>query len=120
MENLKSYLLNNMEELKMLVAEIIGYNGSLEYLEVYANEEYTINELFSSPYDVLRSCYYGYYNFNDSLLRFDGYGNIETLNEHEYELDIEDSIDDIICELLKVYNKIDVSEQIHELIKKML
>ena len=120
MKELQSYLLSNLEELKMLVAEINAYNGSLDSLEVYANEEYTINELFSSPYDVLRSCYYGYYNFNDSLLRFDGYGNIESLSEHEYELDIQDSIEDIICELLKVYNKIDVPEEICSLIKKML
>ena len=118
---LKSYLLENMEELKMLVAEINGYNGSLDYLEVYDNSEFTINELFyNNPYEALRSTWYGYYNINDGLIRFNGYGNIESLNDDEYEDELKDSIDDIICELLKVYNKIDVSEQIHELIKKML
>lgn len=121
MENLKSYLLGNLDELKGVVGEINAYNGSLDYLEVYDNNEYTINELFyNNPYEALERCWYGSYNINHSLIKFNGYGNIETLSDDEYEIELKDNIDDILQELLKVFNKIDVSEQIYNLIKKTL
>ena len=120
MKNLKGYLLENIQEVKSLVCEINGYNGSLDYLEVYENDDYIINELFSNnPYELLEKCWYGYYNINDDLIKFNGYGNIESLNECEYEDELKENIDEIICELLKVFNKIDVPEQIYTLIKKM-
>ena len=121
MENLRNYLLENVDVLKGVVAEINAYNGSLDYLEVWENDEFTINELFlNNPYEALRCSYFGYYSIYDSLLRFNAYGNVETLSEAEYKVELQENIDDIIEELLKVYNKIDVSEQIRELIKKML
>ena len=120
MKNLKSYLLKNVDELKTIVAEINAYNGSLDYLEAYANEEYTINELFSNPYEALKSSCYGYYNISNDLVRFNSYGNIESLNENEYEIELIDNIDDIIEELLRIFNKIDISKELYECIKKML
>ena len=119
MENLKAYLLENLNELKSLVCEINGYNGSLDYLQVYENEEYTINELFyNNPYEALERCWYGTYNINHSLIRFNGYGNIESLSDYDYEVELKENIDDIIEELLKIYNKIDISKEIYEHIKE--
>ena len=117
MKNLKSYLLSNMEELKGVVGEVNSWNGSLDYLEVYENDVYVINELFSNPYELLEKCWYGCYNINHSLIRFNGYGNIESLSDYDYELELKDSIDDIIDQLLKIYNKIDISKEIYELIE---
>lgn len=118
MKNLKSYLLENINELKILVGEINSYNGSLDYLEAWENDEYTINELFyNNPYEALRSSCYGYYNINDDLIKFNAYGNIESLNENEYDIELIDNIDDIIQELLKIYNNIDLSNEIFELIE---
>ena len=119
MKNLKAYLLKNMNELKTIVAEINGYNGGLDYLEVYENEDYVINELFSNPYELLERCWYGCYNINHSLIKFNGYGNIESLSDYDYEIELKENIDDIICELLKVFNKIDISKELYECIKKM-
>lgn len=120
MENLKSYLLENVNELRILVDEINGYNGSLDYLGVYENDEFTINRLFSNPYELLEKCWYGYYNINHSLFKINGYGNIESLSDYDYENELRDSIDDIIYELLKIYNKIDISNEIYEIIENSL
>ena len=120
MENLRNYLLENIDTLKFLVTEINGYNGSLDYLEVYENEEYIINEVFPNPYEALKSCYYGYYNIYDSLFKINAYGNIESLSEDEYKVELQENLDDIIEELLKVYNKIDISKELYDHIKKML
>lgn len=120
MKNLKSYLLENINELKSLVSEINGYNGSLDYLEVWENEEYVINELFTSPYEALKSVYYGYYNINDDLIKFNGYDNIESLNECEYEDELKENIDDIVEELLACYIKIFISDELYNLIENAL
>ena len=117
MENLKSYLLENTNELRILVSEINSYNGSLDYLEVYENEEYILNELFSNPYELLEKCWYGCYNINHSLIRCNVYGNIESLSDYDYEIELKENIDDIINKLLKVYNKIEISNEIVELIE---
>ena len=120
MTNLKSYLLENINELKSLVSEINSYNGSLDYLEVWENEEYVINELFTSPYEVLKSVYYGYYNINDDLIKFNDYGNIESLNECEYEDELKENINDIVEELLACYIKIFISDELYALIENAL
>lgn len=120
MKNLKSYLLENINELKSLVSEINGYNGSLDYLEVWENEEYAINELFTSPYEALKSVYYGYYNINDDLIKFNDYDNIESLNECEYEDELKENIDDIVEELLACYIKIFISDELYVLIENAL
>lgn len=49
--------------------------------EFYEFNEETINEIFSSPYDALRACFFGEVCFNDDLFTFNGYGNIVTMNE---------------------------------------
>lgn len=119
MRELRRYLLENLEELKGVVAEINGYNGSLDYLEVWENEDYIINELFSNPYEAIRSSYFGCYNFNDSLIRFNGYGNIESLSESEYMDELTENIEDIIDELMKIYNNLNITEELKELIENV-
>jgi hypothetical protein len=120
MENLRSYLLENMEELKVVVGDVTAYNGSLEYLAVWDNDEFTINELFANPYEVLKSSFYGDYNFNDDLIKFNGYGNIESLNNYDYEEELKDNIEEITEALLEVYNHLDINEELYELIENAL
>jgi hypothetical protein len=120
MKNLRSYLLENMEELKSLVWDINSWNGSLEYLEVWENDEYTINEIFTNPYEALRSSYYGGYNINDDYFKFNAYGNIESLNNYDYEEELKDNIEEIIEALLEVYNHLDINEELWDLIENTL
>lgn len=120
MENLKSYLLTELDELKGVVAEINAYNGSLDYLEVYENQGYVIDELFSSPYEALKSVYYGYYNIYNDLFKINAYGNIESLSEAEYKVEMQENVDDIIEELLKVYNNLNITDELKELVENVL
>jgi hypothetical protein len=120
MKNLRSYLLENMEELRFLVDVINSYNGSLNYLEVYENDKDFFEVYFTNTFDAVRSVYYGDYNFHDDLIRFNGLGNIESLSNYDYEIELRDSIDDIIDELLKVYNELDISDELYELIENIL
>ncbi len=41
-------------------------------------DEYTINELFDSPYEAMRAAFFGDVSFNHDWFKLNGYGNIET------------------------------------------
>ena len=118
MEKIKSYLLNDLEELCDVVREINCYNGSLDYLEVYENDEYFFNDFFTNPYDVLQKTYYGEYDFNDYYVRFDGYGNLESLTIYDYEEELRCCIDEIVENLLNIYYNICISDELEELIEE--
>lgn len=120
MKELQNYLTENLEELKGVVAEINAYNGELDYLEIYDNDEYTINEVFPNPYEAIRSSYYGYYSIYDSLFKFNAYGNIESLSEAEYKVELQENLDDILEELLKVYNNLNITDELKQLVEKAL
>ena len=116
-ENLKNYLLSNEEELKSIISDINCYNGNLPWLECYDNDEYTINELFSSPAEALRSAYFGDYDYNKPYFKFNGYGNIESLDEYDLRNQARNCIDDIINELLDCWGMLpELSEELTQLL----
>ena len=44
--------------------------------EIFENDPYIINDLFSEPFEALRSMYYGQYDPNHEFFKFNGYGNL--------------------------------------------
>lgn len=46
--------------------------------KIYENDEYFIDEVFSSPFEALKSAYYGDYNVTDNFVTFNGYGNLKS------------------------------------------
>lgn len=61
-------------------------------------DEDTINEIFKTPYEALRACYFGKVSFNDPLFTFDGYANIKTVSEIPYDERTEEIIKQWIYE----------------------
>lgn len=84
------------EELRFMVNDVCSKNSYLEDYQVYEFDEMTINEVFGSPYEALRSATFGEVSFNDEYFKFNGYGNIETISEYSYLKDLEDDKDYII------------------------
>lgn len=100
---LKEYLLDNVEELKRLVDEINSYNGALEHLTVYENDEEFFELFFENkPMEAVRSALYGRYNYTDEYVRFDGYENLESFDSYEYEELLKNNINDILIEVRKL------------------
>ena len=64
----------------------IFYDGYYDF------DEDTINEIFQTPYEALRACFFGKVHFTDDYFKFNGYGNIETVNEIPYDDYMEDII----------------------------
>ena len=80
-------LLNRLEDLDTAEDFYLDLNDTSDifYDEYYDFDEDTINEIFSSPYDALRACFFGNVYFTDDYFKFDGYGNIKTVNEIPYD-----------------------------------
>lgn len=96
-ENVKEYLLNNLEEVKELVEDINAYDGSFDYLEVYENDDEFFNTFYNNnPAEAVRACHFGTYNYSDDYVKINAYGNVDSCSEWEYEEELQENIDEII------------------------
>ena len=128
MEKIKEFLLNNSEEIKNVIAEINNWNGSLANFEIYDNDEYFFSDIFyGSRYDLVEKIINGDYRLEDDLVRFDCYGDLESLDEWEWEEELKENIDEIIEELLdcyddlvRYYKEVNISDELKELIEEYL
>lgn len=118
-KTLKNYLLENSEELKEIVRELNSWNGSLDHLDVYENDEEFFNMMFEGKaMEAVRAAHYGDYNYNHDLVKFDGYGNLESLTYRDYEEELKDSIDEIIEALEENKHNISLSDELEELLNE--
>lgn len=114
-ENVKEYLLNNLEEVKELVGDINAWDGSFDYLAVYENDDEFFDLFFQSPMEAVRACHYGEYNYCDDYVKINAYGNADSCSEWEYEEELKENIDDVIDYL---ENSEEFQETWKELIEK--
>ena len=115
-EEIKNYLLNHVDEIRDIVIEINSIDGSLEYLQYYENDEEFFNDFFyNNPSEAVRSSYYGDYNYCDKYVKFDGYGNLKSVNDYELEKEYKYYIDDITKSLIEHYQELDICDK--ELLK---
>lgn len=120
MKELKEYLLENLDELKNIVGEINSWDGSLDYLEYYENDEEFFNMYFEGkPMEVARATYYGNYNFMDEYVHFNGYGNLDSCSEYEYEEELKSYIDEIIDRLIEEKDNLYLDSEIEELLENI-
>ena len=117
-EEIKDYLLNHVDEIGDIIIEINSIDGSLDYLAYYENDEEFFNTYFyNNPTEAVRSSYYGNYNYCDKYVSFNGYGNLESLNDYDLEKEYKEYIDDILKALIEHYQQISICDD--ELIKLM-
>ena len=74
--------------LNMSYSEIVTlhneYCRNMSYYddEIFENDPYIINEMFSDSFKALQCMYFGEYNPNDDFFKFNGYGNLQSINEY--------------------------------------
>ena len=93
-----------VEQLKEMVQEVNGWDSSLEdydYMEMGQLDE-MLNSV--EPTEVLRMAHFGEFNWNDDYFTINVYGNLESINEFEFE------------ELLKD-NQAEITERYNELVE---
>ena len=82
-----------VEQLREMLQEVNSWDGSLgdyDYMEIEQ-----INELFHSvePLEILRMAHFGEFDWNDDYFIVNDYGNLESINEFEFEVLLKDNQD---------------------------
>lgn len=91
-------------ELAELLQCMHFYDGSFEestYYDMDSFDEFMSNY---TPSEIARMIHYGEFNPNDDYFRFDGYGNLESLDWQEISDKAESLESDIIDHLVKYYD----------------
>ena len=115
-DEIKNYLLNHVDEIGDIIIEINSIDGSLDYLEYYENDEEFFNTFFyNNPMEAVRSSYYGNYNYCDNWVKFDGYGNLKSVDDYGLEKEYKFYINEITNSLIEHYQQISICDD--ELIK---
>ena len=116
-EKLQGLLLEDTEYLMTIVQELINWNSSLDNLRVYENDEEFFEMFFKGthPMEIARAICYGDYGYNDEYVRFNGYGNLESLSDYQYEKELKDNINEIVDELMENYNNIYLPTELEEI-----
>ena len=120
LNEIKGLLLNDLNTLKDVVSELNSWNACLDYLDVYENDEEFFNTFFEGrPAEVARAIYYGDYNYNDEYVKFNGYGNIESFSEYDYEELLKENIEEIIENLIEYVGHISIyNEELDDLLSQ--
>ena len=120
LNEIKGLLLNDFNTLEDVVRELNSWNGCLDYLEVYNNNEEFFDMFFEGrPAEVARAIYYGDFNYNDNYIKFNGYGNLESLSEYEYEELLEENIEEITENLIEYVEFISIdNEELDDLLSQ--
>ena len=120
LNEIKGLLLNDLNTLKDVVRELNSWNACLDYLDVYNNDEEFFNMFFEGkPAELARAIYYGDFNYNDEYIKFNGYGNLETFSEYEYEELLEENIEGITENLIVYAEYISIdNEELDELLSQ--
>lgn len=106
------------EELKEIVDEVNAWNGTLENFTVYDFDDDFINEYFPSPVEAVRACYFGKINsWLDDYIRFNVYGNLESLTEQEYKDELQQYSQEIIKVANEYLDELNISEELAQKIK---
>ena len=117
-KQLKEMLLEDRELTLEMCRALNTYDGSLEMFDIYDNDEEFFDLFFEGkPMEAVRATQYGNYNYMDEYVRFNGYGNVESLDQWKVNKEIEDYIDEIIDTLTKNYNHICCNNEIREILE---
>ena len=80
-------------------------------MEYWNNDEEFFNTFFyNNPTEAVRSAYYGDYNYCDDYVKFDGYGNLKSVDDYELEKEYKYYIDEIVNALIEHYQQISICD----------
>ncbi|WP_161980086.1 hypothetical protein [Streptococcus sp. S784/96/1] len=67
--------------------DALSEKGDLECSEWLEFNEDFFRQNFTDPYESARATFFGNVNWNDEYVRFDGYNNLKTTNEVDYDFE---------------------------------
>ena len=118
-EKMESYLRDNIDEARDIVAQANSWDGSLEELAVYDMSEFDdiIEAIDLSPTELICKVQYGDFNPNDDYFTFDSLENLVSYKEYEYEELIRDNIEEIVERYIDISGHIYADEEMEALME---
>jgi len=110
-KSLKDYIVDNCN-LMDIVYEINSYNGELDDLKYYENDEMFFEMFFSNTMEAVRAVSYGEYNYTDKYVKFNAYRNLVSISQSDLDRELEDSIDEIVESLVELYGDVTLDDEI--------
>ena len=111
-EEIKNYLLENEETLFEIITELNGWNGCVDYLDYWNNDEEFFKVFFEGRViEAVRATYYGNYDYNDEYVKFDVCGNLQSCDKWERIEEIKDNIEEVIDNLIEYKNCINIDDK---------
>lgn len=92
-ELMREWLLENEDERLNICKEINSYDGSMDFSDIYYIEDLAD---FTKAYDLARAIIYGEVSSIEDPVRYNGYGNLESVDEYELKSESENYIEEII------------------------
>lgn len=108
---------NNFNDVMNVVGEINSFDGSLDHLEYWNNDEEFFEVFFEgkSPMEVARAICYGDYKYSDDYVKFNGYGNLVSYNQWELEMEFVDNAEEIAEKIIESEPHIWMPREIEEI-----
>ena len=121
LDSIKQAFIEN-EDLRSIVMDINSYDGYFDDMQWWDNDE----EFFETFYgddimSAVRAVCYGEYNYTDEYVKINAYGNLETTNYIQDEL--EGYVDDIVEHIIDNWselNNIDISQETKDMIEEYI
>lgn len=118
LDEIKSAMVET-EDLMSIVSDINSYDGSFDDVQWWENDEDFFNTYYADDImGAVRAVCYGEYNFTDEYVKINAYGNLETTNYIQDEL--EGYVDEIVDHLVENWDEfkdtIDLTSETKELI----
>lgn len=89
--------MNETDKLMAMVQEVNSWNGELEFLSIWENDNDFFDTFFSgSPMEVARSVQFGDYNYHDEYVTFNAYGNLVSYSDYQVQELLKDHKEEIV------------------------
>lgn len=106
LEQMVNWLRENPQSALGIARDINSYDGSLEELDYWENDEEFFNTYYpDKPMDAVRAACYGSYNYMDDYVRIDVYGNLQSVSEMGLEEEVKAWAADILEQIIDNYDK---------------
>ena len=103
---IREMLKKDMILTKDIVWQLNGLNGSFENYVLYNMEDFDEMMEGYTPTEIAQRIFFGDFNPNNSYFYFNGYGNLESINEDEMESHFSILIDELVDEILYNYSEL--------------
>ena len=121
LDSFKQAFIEN-EDLRSIVMDINSYDGYFDDMQWWDNDEDFFETFFGTAImDAVRAVCYGEYNYTDEYVKINAYGNLETTNYIQDEL--EGYVDDIVEHIIDNWselNNIDISQETKDMIEEYI